>query len=234
MGQAFCSTFDSPSLPPHDRRCHKAPHLFHHFGCPLWLPTTFFSTLIGRCRSVNDEGRLIAQTLDGDASAFEQLVRRYQDRLFTSFVHVTGCHAEAEDVVQEAFIQAYLNLKQFRGQSGFYTWLYRIAFNRAITRKRQTRPTLSTDQVSTAPLSDRVAQSETPGQRLERLELAEQVAKALGRISEEHRAILVLRELEGFDYQEISEILQISLGTVRSRLSRARAILRQHLPDPPL
>ena len=92
---------------------------------------------------MNDEGRLIAQTLDGDASAFDQLVRRYQDRLFTSFVHVTGCHAEAEDVVQEAFIQAYLNLKQFRGQSGFYTWLYRIAFNRTMTRKRQTRPTVS-------------------------------------------------------------------------------------------
>ena len=202
--------------------------------CPPWLPAIFFSILIGRYRSVNDEGRLIAQTLDGDASAFDQLVRRYQDRLFTSFVHVTGCHAEAEDVVQEAFIQAYLNLKQFRGQSGFYTWLYRIAFNRAITRKRQARPTISTDQVGTAPLWDRATQTETPGQRLERLELADQVSTALGRISEEHRTILVLRELEGFDYQAIAEMLQISLGTVRSRLSRARAILRQHLPDPPL
>ena len=183
---------------------------------------------------MNDEGRLIAQTLDGDASAFDQLVRRYQDRLFTSFVHVTGCHAEAEDVVQEAFIQAYLNLKQFRGQSGFYTWLYRIAFNRTMTRKRQTRPTVSTDQVGTAPLLDRATQSETPGQRLERLELADQVSTALDRMSEEHRTILVLRELEGFDYQAIAEMLQISLGTVRSRLSRARAILRQQLPDPPL
>ncbi|MEE3370204.1 MAG: sigma-70 family RNA polymerase sigma factor [Planctomycetota bacterium] len=183
---------------------------------------------------MNDEGRLIAQTLDGDASAFDQLVRRYQDRLFTSFVHVTGCHAEAEDVVQEAFIQAYLNLSQFRGQSGFYTWLYRIAFNRAMTRKRQTRSTVSTDQVETASLLGRAGQSETPGQRLEQLELADQIATALGRISEEHRAILILREIEGFDYQAIADMLQISLGTVRSRLSRARAILRHHLPDPRL
>jgi len=180
---------------------------------------------------VNDEGRLIEQTLDGDTNAFEQLVRRYQDRLFTSFVRVTGCHAEAEDVVQEAFIQAYLNLNQFRGQSGFYTWLYRIAFNKAMTRKRQTRPAVSVDQVVTGTHSDRPDPFETAEQRLVRLERAQQVELALSHMSEEHRTILVLRELDGFDYQHIAEILQISLGTVRSRLSRARALMRKELTD---
>jgi RNA polymerase sigma-70 factor (ECF subfamily) len=146
-------------------------------------------------------------------------------------LHVSGSREEAEDVVQEAFIQAFVKLDSFRGKSAFYTWLYRIGFNAAISRRRRKRVEVSVEQNREVTGDEPVDDGEAPGDRLLRAEQIDQVHLALGALSEEHRAILVLREMEGCCYETISEILDLPVGTVRSRLHRARLQLRDQLND---
>ena len=179
---------------------------------------------------MTDESQLIEEARQGSSAAFGQLVRRYQDRLYTSVVHVIGCHDEAEDVVQDAFVQAYLKLPHFRLESSFFTWLYRIAFNGAASRRRRRRPLSAAGRSEAEAMAPELPDpGDAPGERLLREERAEQVRRALETLSEEHRAIIVLREVEGCDYQAIAEILGISVGTVRSRLHRARSQMRDEL-----
>lgn len=176
-----------------------------------------------------DDATLIDLALGGDAAAFGWLVRRYQDRLYTSLVHVSGSRDEAEDVVQDAFVQAFLKLRSFERQSTFYTWLYRIAFNTAVSRRRKRRVEGSVEQVRAAVGDEPADRRERPEEQVLRQERAELLAKALGGLSAEHRSILILREMEGCDYEQIAEILDLPVGTVRSRLHRARAHLRVEL-----
>ena len=178
---------------------------------------------------MKNESQLINAATQGDANAFGQLVSFYQDRLYTAVVHVIGCHNEAEDVVQEAFVQAYLKLKTFRRNSTFYTWLYRIAFNKAMSRRRSQKPTLSMDEGRELTGNDPLDPQAQPDDEMIRQERVHQVQAALGTLSEEFRAVMVLRELEGCDYDMIAEILEISIGTVRSRLHRARSLMREQL-----
>ena len=179
--------------------------------------------------NVNDDGLLIDQTLAGNSAAFGQLVQKYQNRLFNTLVHVTGCHEEAEDVAQETFVQAYVKLGSFQRKSSLYTWMYRIAFNLWITRRRRKRPEVSVDQVRDVSGDEPVDEGEDPLQRMEREERAWQIQLAIHELSEEHRTILVLREMEGCCYETISEILELPVGTVRSRLHRARLHLKDRL-----
>jgi RNA polymerase sigma-70 factor (ECF subfamily) len=178
---------------------------------------------------VRDDAQLIDEALRGDAESFGELVRKYQDRLFNTVLHVAGRREEAEDVVQEAFVQAFLKLSSFQRNSAFYTWLYRVAFNIAISRKRRRRAETSVEQhresTGVEPLDD----GEAPEERVLREERAELLSGALQRLSDEHRAILVLREMEGCCYDTIAEILDLPVGTVRSRLHRARLQLRDEL-----
>lgn len=178
---------------------------------------------------VQDDAQLIHATRTGDPAAFGQLVRKYQDRLFTSLVHVCGTREEAEDAAQDAFVQAYLKLASFAGQSSFYTWLYRIAFNTAISRRRRQRPDLSVDRNRELTGNEPLDGREGAEEQLLRLERAGMVQQALGQLNAEHRAILVLREMEGCDYDAIADILELPVGTVRSRLHRARLQLKEHL-----
>jgi RNA polymerase sigma-70 factor (ECF subfamily) len=180
---------------------------------------------------VNEDAKLIDETLAGNSASFGELVCRYQDRLYTTLLHIVGCSEEAQDVVQEAFVQAFIKLETFQGHSGFYTWLYRIAFNTAISRRRRQRPTASVEQTRETTGEEPIDNREAPGNRLEQQERVAQVQAALGKLSEEHRAILVLREMEGFSYEMISEMLDLPVGTVRSRLFRARMQLREQLHD---
>jgi RNA polymerase sigma-70 factor (ECF subfamily) len=159
------------------------------------------------------------------------LVEKYQDRLFNTVFHMVGNREEAEDVVQEAFVQAFVKLESFQRASAFYTWLYRIAFNVAISRKRRKRPEVSVEQTREATGQEPADSGEAPDGRLQREESVEQVHAALDRLSEEHRAILVLREMEGFCYERIADVLDLPVGTVRSRLHRARLQMREHLKD---
>jgi RNA polymerase sigma-70 factor (ECF subfamily) len=181
--------------------------------------------------NVKDDAQLIDEALDGESAAFGQLVRKYQDRLYNTIAHVVGCRDEAEDVVQDAFVQAFVKLASFRRDSAFYTWLYRIAFNTAISRRRRRRAEVSVergrDALGVEPLDD----GEAPEERLLRQERAGQVRRALSALSEEHRAILVLREMEGCCYDTIADILDLPIGTVRSRLHRARLQLREELKE---
>jgi RNA polymerase sigma-70 factor (ECF subfamily) len=172
---------------------------------------------------------LVSRAQQGDQEAFGDLVRSYQDRLFSSLLRVVGSRMDAEDLVQEAFVQAYLNLASFRGHCSFYTWLYRIALNLAYSsaRRRQVRKALErTREVSEEIPSDSTA---SPSERMERAEESERIRRALSALSEEHRVLLVLRGVEGFDYQTIAEVMHLNPGTVRSRLHRARAHFRENL-----
>ena len=178
--------------------------------------------------SVVDDDQLIEAALAGNSAAFGDLVRKYQDRLYTTMTHVLGSSEDAKDVVQDAFVKAFVKLESFQRASGFYTWLYRIAFNTAISRQRRRRPTQSVDlrqDCGQEPLDPGAA----PGERLEREELAKQVRGALETLSDEHRTVLVLRDIDGCDYDAMANILDIPVGTVRSRLHRARLQLRDQL-----
>ncbi len=180
---------------------------------------------------MNDDARLIHDTLAGDRAAFEELVQRYQGRLFNALVHVVGSREEAEDVSQEAFVQAFVKLDSFKGHSAFYTWLYRIAFNVSISRRRRARPEVSMDLHRDRTGDEPEDAGESPGEQLLRAEQVRQVRAALDALNEDHRAILVLREMEGCDYEAIAEILELPIGTVRSRLHRARLQLREQLKE---
>ncbi len=178
---------------------------------------------------MNDEEELIRSALAGQSSAFETLVGRYQDRLFTAMISIVGNVDEAEDVVQEAFIQAYLKLGTFQQNSRFFTWLYRIAFNFALARKRRRRGYLSLDEARETTGAQPMDDGDMPEHRLSQFEDVQLVHRGLACISEDHRSILVLREMEDLAYEEIADVLNISIGTVRSRLNRARAALKIQL-----
>lgn len=176
-----------------------------------------------------DDPELIAATLRGDSAAFGCLVRKYQDRLLTALMHVSGSKDEAEDVGQDAFVQAYLKLQSFAGGSSFYTWLYRIAFNTAISRRRKRRGESSVEHTRDLTGSEPTDGTEPAEDRLLREERAAQVRQALAQLPDEFRSVLVLREMEGCDYDTIADILDLPIGTVRSRLHRARLQLKEQL-----
>ena len=176
-----------------------------------------------------DDLRLIQLTLDGQQEAFGQLICKYQDRLYNGMVHILRDPMEAEDVVQDAFILAMTRLSSFKGNSQFFTWLYRIAYNSAVTRLRRRRPTVSLQGNENCLQLSLPDDGPSPDERLNREEAGNQLMVALGRLSEEHRSILVLREIDELDYDAISEILDLPIGTVRSRLHRARSQLKQLL-----
>jgi RNA polymerase sigma-70 factor, ECF subfamily len=176
---------------------------------------------------LSDDAPLIAATLAGDTAAYGRLVGLYQDRLYNSLLRVVG--EDADDIVQDAFIQAYLKLSSFRGSSAFYTWLYRIAFNLAMSHARRERKTASLDDMKAGWGSEPVDAQAAPDAGLETRESVEMVQSALAALHTEYRTILVLREIDGCRYDEIAEILDLPVGTVRSRLFRARLALRDQL-----
>jgi RNA polymerase sigma-70 factor, ECF subfamily len=178
---------------------------------------------------VNDEEELIESALAGNGASFEVLVRRYQDRLYTAMISVVGNADEAEDVVQEAYIQAYLKLDTFQQNSRFFTWLYRIAFNFALARRRRKRGQVSLEEHRENAGQEPISDGDAPEMRMTRCEDVELVHKGLSLLTEDHKAILVLREMEDMSYEDIAEVLDISIGTVRSRLNRARLALKTQL-----
>jgi RNA polymerase sigma-70 factor (ECF subfamily) len=179
----------------------------------------------------DDEIQSIERCLAGDSAAFGDLVTRYQDRLHNALLHICGSTEEARDVCQEAFVQAYVKLETFQRSSAFYTWLYRIAFNTAVSRGRRKRPTISVEQTRESTGLEPADPHESPTHRLEQQERVRQVQAGLASLSEEHRVVLVLKEIEGYRYEEIAELLELPIGTVRSRLFRARIQLRDKLKE---
>jgi RNA polymerase sigma-70 factor (ECF subfamily) len=180
---------------------------------------------------VNDESHLIDESLRGNPAAFGCLVERHQERLYNAIAQFLGDRVEAEDVVQEAFVQAYVKLESFQRNSAFYTWLYRIACNTAISRRRRKRVETSVERNREETGGEPADTGDAPDDRLLRDELIARVHEALNMLSPEHRCILQLREMQNLDYEEIAERLSINIGTVRSRLHRARMQLRERLTE---
>jgi RNA polymerase sigma-70 factor, ECF subfamily len=181
--------------------------------------------------ALNDDVRLIEATLSGRSAAFGQLVLKHQDRLFNTLVHLTGNREDARDLTQDAFVQAFLKLDTFKQSCAFYTWLYRIAFNLAATHHRRQKPAASVEQIRESSGREPTAPGDGPTERIEQEERNQQVREALARLGDEFREVVVLREIDGRDYETIAEILDLPVGTVRSRLHRARVQLRDHLGE---
>jgi len=206
----------------------------------------------GRPDAPSHPASLLARAQTGDREAFAQIVRLYQDRLYNAILRLVGNRDDAADLTQEAFTHALDKIGSFRGEAGVYTWLFRIAANLALSRMRrdqrrkvfsldgsgrsnghggngQPRARANDDQSS--GLIDRVTQDAgpAPAEAMEQRERSEQVEAALGRLDPESRALLVMRDVEGFDYQQMAEVLGMPLGTLKSRLFRARLALREQL-----
>jgi len=178
-----------------------------------------------------EDKRWIEETRRGNTVAFGNLVRKYQDRLYRSMVLVSGGRDEALDIVQDAFVRAMLKLDGFQQRSQFYTWLYRIAYNLAIKARRERRRELRLYAAIgwTVDLG-RAAGGEprddaAPEQQLERDEAHREIRRALGQLGRPYRTVVVLREIDGLSYDEIGRTLRLPVGTVRSRLHRARLLL---------
>ncbi len=179
-----------------------------------------------------DDHRLIAECLKGNTAAFGDLVERHQDRLYNTMVRLLDHAEDARDVVQEAFLHAYQSLHSFKGDSLFFTWLYRIAMNTAISMKRKQRPVLRIQPNREGgnllePLD--VSEGNQPGYALEMAEEERRIHEALARLSPEHRAVLVMKDMEGMKYEDMAEVLDVPIGTIRSRLHRARLEMREIL-----
>jgi len=180
----------------------------------------------------DDDNRLIAKCRDGNAAAFGELVLRYEDRLFNTVLRLVNNAEDARDVVQEAFLHAYQSLHSFKGDSLFFTWLYRIAINTAISLQRKQKPMLrlqaSGDEKSTIEPLD-ASEMNRPDYSLQVAEEEQRIQDALSKLSAEHRAVLVMKDMDGIKYEDMAETLGVPVGTIRSRLHRARLELRDIL-----
>lgn len=177
---------------------------------------------------------LVERVQAGDKAAFDLLVKRYQHKVIGLIGRYVQDQAEALDVAQETFIKAYKALESFRGESAFYTWLYRIATNTAknhlVTRSRRPPGTdVDIDDVLQAESESELREIETPENNLYRDELFSVMASTLEALPEELRVALTLRELEGMTYEEIAEVMDCPIGTVRSRIFRARDAIDKEL-----
>lgn len=186
-------------------------------------------------KPIDSDAILVERTVAGDQKAFELLVIKYQRRIQRLIGRMVRDVDLVEDIAQETFIRAYRALAQFRGEAQFYTWLYRIAVNTAkkalMDLKRN--PTVSEnsfksdDDDETSPLENELTSSETPDAVLASKEIAQIINAALEALPEELRQAITLREIEGLSYEEISEAMNCPIGTVRSRIFRAREAISQ-------
>lgn len=200
------------------------------------------SVKAGNGNTADDDHKLVLAAADGDMQAFRLLVEKYQQRVIAVAYGIIGNSEDAEDIVQDSFVKAYKNLSGFRGQSSFYTWLYRIVYNMSIdyTRKRFRKvESLVGDnsilehkvESSRAVAGSNTAKINNPLEEVENTELSLKIKEAIENLTEDHRAIIVLREIDGLSYEEISQVLKCSKGTVMSRLFHARKKLQEQLRE---
>jgi RNA polymerase sigma-70 factor (ECF subfamily) len=186
----------------------------------------------------NNDAGLVRQAQQGDRAAFQLLVEKYQKRVFSVALGMVKNREDALDISQESFLKAFRHLPDFKGISSFYTWLYRICINLCLDLiRRRKGVTVEFDEKIALDESSSDAElltstpAKNPLAELSRKELAEQISKALDKLSPDHRAILLMREVEGLSYEEMAQVLGINKGTVMSRLFHARRNLRKLLID---
>ena|SRR5690348_3449167 len=184
-----------------------------------------------------DEEVLVKRARGGDLGAYDELVQRYQERIYATVYHMTSNHEDANDLAQESFIKAFQALKSFKGGSSFYTWLYRIAVNKTINflkqRKNRIHMSLNDLDFNTEHDPDLVAfiSDKTPRREASLSELQDKLNAALMKLSEPHRLVVVLHDVQGLSHEEIAKVMECNIGTVRSRLFYARQQLQAWLSD---
>lgn len=212
------------------------------------LPTKKESEPSDRADLTERDDVLVARSTNGDKEAYRQLVEKYQSKVLGLAYEVVRNREDAEDIAQETFVKAFLSLGGFKGQSSFYTWLYRIAYNMSVDFKRKLnrrgglhvefKDTLrsssgrSDSELGTESLQDSIAASaEGPQDALIRKETAAKLRDVFKELSDEHRTVMSLREIDGLSYEEIAEITGIPKGTVMSRLHYARKTMQKSLAE---
>ena len=184
-----------------------------------------------------DEKDLVQRARKGDLQAYDELVRRYQERIYATVYHMTANHEDANDLAQEAFIKAFHALKSFKGGSSFYTWVYRIAVNKTINflKQRKNRAQLSLNDMDLNAEHDpdlvALISEKTPRREINLAELQEKLNAAMQKLSEPHRLVVTLHDVQGLSHEEIAQIMDCNIGTVRSRLFYARQQLQAYLSD---
>lgn len=187
-----------------------------------------------------EDDELLEYCRKGKREAFGAIVRKYQDRIFNTILRICGNHDDAEELTQETFVKALENLNSFRQASQLYTWLFRIAVNLTITRRRRSArmhfSRLDAERIDgqqTYRLGEIIAnqRQKNPHDDAVNADINRRVEEALMKIDEQFRAVVALRDIEQMDYREISQILNIPIGTVKSRLYRARNLLKNELSD---
>jgi len=183
------------------------------------------------------EIRMVDRARAGDLDAYDELVRRYQERIYGTVYHMTSNHEDANDLVQETFIKAFSALKSFKGGSSFYTWVYRIAVNKTINflKQRKNRQGMSLNDLDFNAENDpdlvALISHKTPRRETGLAELQEKLNEAMGKLSDVHRLVVTLHDVQGVPHEEIAEIMDCNIGTVRSRLFYARQQLQGYLTD---
>jgi RNA polymerase sigma factor (sigma-70 family) len=183
------------------------------------------------------DAELVRRARGGDADAFDELVRRHQERIYATLYHMTSNHDDANDLTQEAFVKAWQALPSFKGDSSFFTWLYRIAVNRTLNflKQRSRRFHLSLNDldfnVEHDPALVALVSDHTPRRDVKLGELQEKLNEAMQKLSETHRLVVVLHDIQGLPHEEIGRIMGCNTGTVRSRLFYARQQLQGLLAD---
>lgn len=184
-----------------------------------------------------DDHTLVRRAQRGDLDAFDTLVQRYQERIYSAIYHMTAHHEDANDLAQETFIKAYRALPSFKGDANFFTWLYRIAVNKTLNflRQRKHRTHLSLNdldaQVENDPELVALMSDKTPRRDINLAELQEKLNKAMMKLSDTHRMVVTLHDIQGLPHEEIARIMDCNEGTVRSRLFYARQQLQAYLSD---
>lgn len=176
-----------------------------------------------------DDRLLLQKAQEGDRKAFEALITLHSRGVHNLALGYTGRHHDAEEIAQTVFLKAWKALPQFRGGAGFSTWLYRLTLNACTDhyrREKKRRGDLSLDDPDLAPIRDTAP---SPEEIVLRREEQAILRKALAELPEQHRVVLILREMDGLDYKEIAQVLEVEMGTVKSRLARARRALRDKL-----
>lgn len=184
-----------------------------------------------------EDDAFVRRAQQGDLAAYDELVRRYQERVYATLYQMTSNHEDANDLAQEAFIKAYQAIKSFKGGSSFYTWVYRIAVNKTInflkSRKHKSAMSLNDLDFDAEKDPDLVAliSDKTPRRDAALAELKNKLNEAMQKLSEQHRLVVALHDIQGMAHEEIAEIMECNTGTVRSRLFYARQQLQGYLAD---
>lgn len=184
-----------------------------------------------------EERALVERARQGDLDAYDDLVRQHQERIYATLYHMTSNHEDAADLTQETFVKAYRALKSFKGDASFFTWIYRIAVNKAINllKQRRNRHYLSLNDLDYNAEQDpelvELLSEQTPFREAGLSELQTRLNEALQKLSEEHRMVVTLHDIQGLPHEQIARIVGCNVGTVRSRLFYARQQLQAHLAD---